>query len=160
VCPAGRAGSIKVRHTADDDADAEPAWIELGDYGWFTPDGRLYVVGRAVDGAAADTRIPPLIEAEHILRVEFDYDDAAAVMHEGAGSGSRPVIRFAIVSNRDATADKVQAALLTRGIDATVELFALPSIPRGAAGKVNRLQLKSALEAAQRILLDGSPNAG
>ena len=150
VCPAGEIGSIKVRHTADDDADAEPAWIELGDYGWFAPDGRLYVVGRTADGAITEMRISPVIEAEHILRVEFDYDDAAALMHDG--EGSRPVIQFGIVNNRDTTADKLQASLLVRGIDVAVELFALPSIPRGANGKVNRVQLKSALELAQRIL--------
>jgi len=150
VCPAGEIGSIKVRHTADDDADAEPAWIELGDYGWFAPDGRLYVVGRTADGAITEMRISPVIEAEHILRVEFDYDDAAALMHDG--EGSRPVIQFGIVNNRDTTADKLQASLLVRGIDVAVELFALPSIPRGANGKVNRVQLKSALESAQRIL--------
>jgi acyl-coenzyme A synthetase/AMP-(fatty) acid ligase len=149
ICPAGQIGSIKVRHTADENADAEPTWIPLGDDGWFTPDGGLYVVGRTAGGAVADMRISPLIEAEHILRLEFDYDDAAALFRDG--SGSRPRIQFGIVNNRDITADKLQTSLQARGIDAAVELFALPSIPRGASGKVNRVQLKSALEQAQCI---------
>ena len=151
-CPAGRIGSIKVRHTPDDDAGVEPAWIALGDSGWLTPDGRLYVVGRTAGGAVADPRISPMIEAEHVLRLEFDYDDAAALARDDKDTGARPTIRFGIVNNRDTTADKLQASLLARGIDVAVELFALPSIPRGASGKVNRVQLKSALELAQRIV--------
>jgi len=96
-----------------------------------------------------------MIEAEHILRLEFDYDDAAALMRDGESAGSKPVIQFGIVNNRDTTADKLRASLLTRGIDATVELFALPSIPRGGSGKVNRMQLKSALASARRISSGG-----
>jgi hypothetical protein len=37
------------------------------------------------------------------------------------------------------------------GIDVAVELFALPSIPRGPGGKVNRAQLKAALDSARAI---------
>lgn len=65
--------------------------------------------------------------------------------------GAKPVIQVGIVNNRDTTADKLRASLQARGIDAAVELFALPSIPRGASGKVNRVQLKSALEQAQPL---------
>jgi acyl-coenzyme A synthetase/AMP-(fatty) acid ligase len=148
-CPAGQIGSIKVRRSADPDEAAERDWIPLGDYGWFAPDGRLYVVGRSFDGAITETRVPPALEAEHVLRLEFDYDDAAALMRDGEGAGSKPAIRFAIVGNRDATAGKLQAALQARGIDVAVELFALPSIPRGPGGKVNRAQLKAALDAAR-----------
>ncbi len=83
-----------------------------------------------------------------MLRLEFDYDDAAALMRDGEGMGSKPVIQFAIVNNRDANADKLQAALQAHGIDAAVELFALPSIPRGPGGKVNRAQLRAALDSA------------
>jgi hypothetical protein len=46
-----------------------------------------------------------------VLRLEFDCDDAAALMHDGEGAGSKPVIQFAIVGNRDADAGKLQAAL-------------------------------------------------
>jgi acyl-coenzyme A synthetase/AMP-(fatty) acid ligase len=151
ICPAGRIGLIKVRHTADSDAGTELAWIELGDYGWFAPDGRLHVVGRTADGAVTDMRISPMVEAEHVLRVEFDYDDAAALIAGGEDSGSRPTIRFGIVNNRDATASKLQASLLVRGIDVAVELFALASIPRGLNGKVNRVQLKAALDSAKPL---------
>jgi hypothetical protein len=55
------------------------------------------------------------------------------------------------VNNRDATADKLQASLQGYGIAAGVELFALQSIPRGLGGKVNRLQLKSALQSARLL---------
>jgi hypothetical protein len=109
------------------------------------------VVGRFPGDTFAGTQISPVVEAEHVLRLEFLYDDAAALMRDGDDAGSKPVLQFGIVNNRDATADKVQAALLTRGIDVSVELFALPSIPRGVGGKVNRYELKSALEQAKPI---------
>ena len=151
VCPAGEIGSIKVRHTADDDAGRRAGLDRAWRLRLVCP--RRAALCRRPDRRwrpSTEMRISPVIEAEHILRVEFDYDDAAALMHDG--EGSRPVIQFGIVNNRDTTAGKLQASLLVRGIDVAVELFALPSIPRGANGKVNRVQLKSALELAQRIL--------
>jgi len=72
-------------------------------------------------------------------------------MRDGEGLSSKPVLQLGVVNNRDATAEKVQAALSARGIDVTVELFALPSIPRGIGGKVNRDALKSALARALPI---------
>ncbi len=96
-------------------------------------------------------RVPPVTEAEHILRLEFDYDDAAALVREGGDADARPVFQFGILNNRDTTADKLEASLAARGIDANVELFAVPSIPRGANGKVNRAQLKAELKSAKRI---------
>ena len=150
-CPTGEIGAIKVRRTIDDDEAADRDWIALGDYGWLASDGRLYVVGRNPGDTFTGMQISPVVEAEHVLRLEFLYDDAAALMRDGDGTGSKPALQFGIVNNRDATADKVQAALLTRGIDATVELFALPSIPRGVGGKVMRDELKSALGQAKPI---------
>jgi acyl-coenzyme A synthetase/AMP-(fatty) acid ligase len=149
-CPVGQIGSIKVRRTADEGA-VERDWIALGDYGWFASDGRLYVVGRSWGGAVAEPRVSPALEAEHVLRLQFEYDDAAALMRTGQGAGSKPVIQFGIVNNRDTSADKLRSLLQVHGIDVTVELFALQSIPRGAAGKVNRAQLKSALESARPL---------
>jgi acyl-coenzyme A synthetase/AMP-(fatty) acid ligase len=148
-CAPGQIGSIKVRHTEDDGRGASLSWITLGDYGWFAPDGRLYVVGRATGEATPEKKISTAIEAEHVLRLAFDYTDAAAVLQEKAGA--KPLIQIGIVKNIDASAGKVEALLSERGIDATVELYGLASIPRGAGGKVNRSQLKSALEAAQPI---------
>lgn len=151
-CAAGQTGLIKVRHTADDEAGApegrnDPAWIALGDYGWFAPDGRLYVIGRTAAKTASDARIPTVLEAEDLMRMAFDYADAAALMRDTAGA--KPLIQIGVVKNVDASADKIAAVLLEHGIDATVELVELPSIPRGVGGKVNRDLLKSALEAAR-----------
>ncbi len=150
-CPTGQIGAIKVRRSADQDHGAERDWIALGDHGWFAPDGRLYVVGRFADDTTAEARVSPAVEAEHVLRLEFMYDDAAAIMCDAGGPGSKPVLKFGIVNNRDAATEQVQAALLRHGIEATVELYALPAIPRGAAGKVNRSQLAVALESASPI---------
>jgi acyl-coenzyme A synthetase/AMP-(fatty) acid ligase len=147
-CGADQVGLIKLRRTADGAITdpADHAWISPGDRGWLAADGRLYVTGRTADAAGA--RISPALEIEHVLRLEHDYDDAAAVeVDDGSATGPEPRVKIGIVNNRDATADKIEASLRRRGIPAIIELIDLKSIPRGAGGKVNRDQLRSALVA-------------
>jgi acyl-coenzyme A synthetase/AMP-(fatty) acid ligase len=150
----GQVGSIKVRHAQDaGPPGVSPGsnWIALGDFGWFAPDGRLYVTGRTNE-AIADTRISPALEAEHLLRMEYECDDAAALMHAAGAAETKPLVKIGVVNNRDATAGRLAASLMARGIDVNVELYDLKFIPRGAGGKVNRVQLKSALATAKQIV--------
>jgi hypothetical protein len=92
-------------------------------------------------------RVSPVHEVEHLLRLEWDATDAAAVLVED-GAGEQPQIWIGIVDNKGASAEKIAAAARLRGIGYVIRLFDLTAIPRGANGKVNRPQLKTLLLAA------------
>ena len=61
---------------------------------------------------------------------------------------SRPQIWIGLVDCKDASVEKLEPILRSKGIHLPVRLFPLPSIPRGANGKVQRAQLKSLMLAA------------
>lgn len=152
-CPPGVVGQIKGR--LDQRWNAAPAseankraWIDVGDLGWISTDGELYVLGRPSDstatfaqGAAAD-QISPVHEIEHLLRLEWEATDAAAVLIDAEAGGAKPALWIGTVDCKDANAAKLEAMLRARGLDFAVRLFALKSIPRGVIGKVQRAQLK------------------
>lgn len=152
--PPGQVGVIRGRLKSwigdlpDDRADEHP-WIDVGDVGWMTPDDQFYVVGRTSDitvAAPADASahtISPVHEVEHLLRLEWDASDAAAVLIDDESVGPVPQIWIGTVDCKDAQAEKLEAILRIRGIDFPVRLFALKSIPRAANGKVQRAQLKT-----------------
>jgi acyl-coenzyme A synthetase/AMP-(fatty) acid ligase len=143
--PAGQAGVLKVRHWVDPPAGATSSeWIDVGDRGWLDGEGRLYMVGRTSETAAGLAGISPVHEAEHILRLEFDMDDAAIAEMQDPATG-KPQLWIGVVNNRDATPDKIAAAFARRGISHAVRLVVLPFVPRGVSGKINREQLKAAL---------------
>jgi acyl-coenzyme A synthetase/AMP-(fatty) acid ligase len=146
-CAAGAIGLVRCRHDPRWDGGDAP-WADLGDLGWMTAEGELFVVGRAADlgtpeGSAA-RQISPVHEAEHLLRLDCDATDAAAVMIE---DGARPQIWIGTVDCKDADAAKLEAILRSRGIDCAIRLIPLAAIPRGVSGKVNRAQLKAAMAA-------------
>lgn len=152
-CSVGEIGAVKTRLCDDESSPASVAkpWIDLGDLGWIAADGRLYVMGRSGDvDSPRDTpagRVSPVHEVEHLLRLEWDLTDAAAVLVED-GSGEQPQIWIGVVDNRGASAEKIAAAARLRGIGYALRLFDLKAIPRGANGKVSRAQLKTLLLAA------------
>ena len=152
-CSVGEIGAVKTRLCDDESSPASVAkpWIDLGDLGWIAADGRLYVMGRSGDvDSPRDTpagRVSPVHEVEHLLRLEWDLTDAAAVLVED-GSGEQPQIWIGVVDNRGASAEKIAAAARLRGIGYAIRLFDLKAIPRGANGKVSRAQLKTLLLAA------------
>jgi acyl-coenzyme A synthetase/AMP-(fatty) acid ligase len=148
-CAAGDVGLIRCRFDRRWE-DAEPAaWTDLGDLGWMTAQGELFIIGRAadIDPVAVSTPrdISPAHEAEHLLRLEWDSDDAAAIAIPATDDG-RALIRIATVTCPDADAGKLEAILGRRGIDCEVRLTPVAAIPRGANGKVNRAQLRTLLE--------------
>jgi acyl-coenzyme A synthetase/AMP-(fatty) acid ligase len=155
-CATGAVGIIKRRRDAEPahDAPRDP-WITLGDRGWITPDGQLHIVGRTSDTARAGRELSPVHEAEHVLRLEWDVTDAAAVLVD---EGGRPDIWIGVVDGVDISVEALTAMLRRRGIDHPIRLFRLPAIPRSVNGKVNRDQLK-ALMLASTVSLSGTLRA-
>ena len=90
-CSNGKPGYVKARY---DDGDKD--WVDVGDVGWLAPENELYIVGRSADVGAGSTQISPVHEVEHLLRLEWDASDAAAVL---VGDDSREL--FAPVLDRD-----------------------------------------------------------
>jgi acyl-coenzyme A synthetase/AMP-(fatty) acid ligase len=153
--PVGQIGIAKCRRN-EDSGGSSPGrgtevhrWIDLDDLGWMTKTGELYILGRASDTdavtaeGAASRRISAIYEVEHLLRLEWDASDAAAVLVSDGSGSSPPQFWIGIVDCKDASAEKLEAILRSNGIDGAVRLFQIQSIPRGANGKVQRAQLKS-----------------
>jgi acyl-CoA synthetase (AMP-forming)/AMP-acid ligase II len=147
-CPPMKVGLVKVkaeidRHAMNGGCTAE-RWIDLGDLGWMDSEGQLYVVGRITDARTADTQLSPVHEIEHILRLEWDLEDASAVLVDNGAA--EPQTWIAIVGHTDLTAEKLAPILGMRGFHGPIKLFTLASIPRGSNGKVNRPQLKAQMQ--------------
>jgi acyl-coenzyme A synthetase/AMP-(fatty) acid ligase len=142
-CRPGEIGIVKGRIMPRGDGKPDD-WIDHGDIGWVTPEGKLFVVGRTADIAdlagSAAREISPALEVEHLLRMEWDSVDAGAVMIDE--NSEKPEIWVGTVDCDDGRVDKLEAILRQKGIGGKVRLFALPFIPRGANGKVQRGQLK------------------
>jgi fatty-acyl-CoA synthase len=158
--PHGQAGLVKGRikswiGTLPAECDDTHPWIDVGDVGWVTDDGRYYVIGRTADIESAEIADPtvkhvsPIYEVEHLLKLEWDTTDAGAVRVEG--DDRQPEIWVATVGCKDANAKQLETILRHRGIHDAVRLFSLPSIPRGANGKIQHAQLKT-------LLLSTAPN--
>ena len=147
-CAPGTTGLVRSRSNSRWDGINRP-WVELGDLGWLTAEGELFVVGRAADlgmpeGATA-RQISPVHEAEHLLRLEWDAADAAGVVVEA--SGARPQLWIGTVDCKEAKAGRLEVILRERGFDYAVRIVPVPAIPRGVSGKVNRAELKTLLMA-------------
>jgi acyl-coenzyme A synthetase/AMP-(fatty) acid ligase len=78
-----------------------PAIYGHGDVGWLTADGGLFIVGRTADidnlSDASVRDISPVYEVEHLLRLEWDATDAAAVLVD---DGGEPEIWVGTVDSR------------------------------------------------------------
>ena len=156
-CSPGEVGLVRCRRDArwDDESSSttavEKGWIDLADLGWMTEAGDLHIIGREADmmmvngTGAASRQISPVHEIEHLLRLEWDATDAAAVMVSDGSGTSPPQIWIGIVGCKDASAEELEAILRSKGIDVAVRLFPIQSIPQAANGKVQRAQLKALL---------------
>ncbi|MDR3468125.1 MAG: class I adenylate-forming enzyme family protein [Xanthobacteraceae bacterium] len=147
-CAPGETGIVKARVKPTPDRADDP-WTDHGDIGWVGGDGEVFVVGRTADIAAADfagaatRQVSPVYEIEHLVRLEWDAADAAAILVEPRTAGAAPEIWVGTVACQDARLDRLEDILRRHGIAGVVRLFALPAIPRGAAGKIQRAQLKA-----------------
>jgi len=153
-CRPGQIGIVKGRVKkvgiirSQRESSEEDRWIDFGDVGWMTTDGRLYVVGRTTDvniptfSDPSALQVPLVHEVEDMLRLEWDAADAAAILIDDDAGAARPEIWIGTVDCKDARAEKLEAILRQRGIQETVRIFPMPSIPRGANGKIQRARLK------------------
>ena len=147
ILPPGQMGIVKARVKRSGDA-----WTNHEDVGWIAEDGQIFIVGRTSDitdfSNSAARGISPAYEVEHLVRLEWDASDAGAVVVDAGSSEVQPEIWVGAVDCKDAQVDKLQKMLRERGIDNRVRLIAVPSVPRGANGKIQRGALKAMLLAA------------
>jgi acyl-coenzyme A synthetase/AMP-(fatty) acid ligase len=158
TCRRGEVGLVRSRRDPRWHAAAktdDEGWVNLRDVGWINEEGELYVIGRVTDMAELNSKgiaaqkISPIHEVEHLLRLEWDATDAAAIFASDASTaGAQSEIWVGTVDCKDASADKFEAILRARGINTPVRLFPLKSIPRSANGKVQRAELRSMIFAA------------
>jgi fatty-acyl-CoA synthase len=147
-CRPGEIGIVKGRVKPSPDR-ADDDWTDHGDVGWITDKGEVFIVGRTTDIAPSDfskasaREISPVHEVEHLLRLEWDAADAAAIQIDAERAGAKPEIWVGTVDCKDARAEKLESILRQKGIEGTVRIFPVAAIPRGAAGKVHRAQLKA-----------------
>jgi acyl-coenzyme A synthetase/AMP-(fatty) acid ligase len=142
-CAPGAVGLVRSRRDPRWDG-ADIPWVDLGDVGWLTEKNELFIVGRAADIDLAEAgkvpEISPVHEAEHLLRLEWDATDAAAIT--ATASDGRPQLVVATVDCKDAEAGAFEEILRARGFDFSVRIVPVPAIPRGVSGKVSRAELK------------------
>ena len=153
-CPPGKAGTVRCRRDPRWNGNGtETPWIELGDVGWINAAGELFVVGRATElgtlESAAAGQVSPVHEAEHLLRLEWDATDAAAVLVEA--NGARPQLWVATVDCPDGKPEQLETILRARGFDYAVRILPMAAIPRGVSGKVNRSELAAVLRGQASI---------
>jgi acyl-coenzyme A synthetase/AMP-(fatty) acid ligase len=154
-CSIGQTGVVKCRRkdsTGRLDTE-ENSWIDLGDLGWVAEDGQLHIIGRLTDTGTGTTQVAanqmlPIYEIEHLLRLEWDTEDAAAIQ---VNVGPEAQIWVGIVGNEDITAEKVAAIARRQGIEHAIKLFNLPAIPRTSSGKINRAQLKMLIQGRREL---------
>jgi acyl-coenzyme A synthetase/AMP-(fatty) acid ligase len=153
ICPPGEVGILKARAKRTEGGEPDP-WTDHGDRGWVTADGRIFIVGRTsekVDPEAhAAAEISPVHEIEHLLRLEWDAGDAAAVVMSNGAAGEEPEVWIGTVDCNDAQTDKLEAILRSRGIRVRVRLVPIAAVPRAANGKVQRGLLKEIFSTDER----------
>lgn len=157
-CKVDEVGIVKGRLREEPGASAsgrgpDRSWADLGDLGWVDAGDRLFIAGRTADAPAAGAqralagRISLVHEVEHLVRLEWDLVDAAAILAEDT-SPSMPEIWVGIVGNKDVRAEALRELLRLRGIENPLRVMSVPAIPRGANGKVNRADLNSLMRAS------------
>jgi acyl-coenzyme A synthetase/AMP-(fatty) acid ligase len=124
---------------------ARPRRRQLGHAGRASPCDRPQQ--RCACALARTGALSPIHEIEHLLRLEWDVDSAAAIL---VGANAAAELWIAITGQTKVSAREIELSARRRGIPHPVRLFRLPVIPRTANGKVNREQL--------RILMQQSMN--
>ncbi len=153
ACAPGEMGIVKARVKPDPDR-GEDAWTDHGDVGWVGAEGEIFVVGRTSDirpadfGSAAARDVSPIFEIEHLVRLEWDAVDAAALLVAPTDASAPPEIWVATVDCQDARSEALENILRLRGITGRVRMFDVAAIPRGAAGKIQRAQLHELMHGA------------
>ena len=126
-------------------------WLRTGDLGWRDADGYLYLVARSDDviNRGGEKVFPR--EIEEVISAEQAVVAVAVAGQEDAELGQVPVA-FVVLEGVESSADaasRVRSSSgstqrLARGLVRTrrpVALLVVPSLPRGATGKVRRRAL-------------------
>ena len=123
------------------------AWIDLGDHGWMSPEGLLFIGGRAADGRAAVREISPATEVEHAVWLDWRVADVAAI-EVSTAAGAQSQIHVAVAGRVAGEQPPLPSALRAIGLAERVRIFDVPRIARGPSGKVDRTALRGQLQAA------------
>ena len=126
--------------------DAEN-WIDLGDIGWTTENGLLFIAGRTTDGRIAARQVSQAVEVEHALWLDWRVTDVAAIEVDGTVAG-KPGVLVAVSGRSRGEQQPLPAALHIAGLADRIMVFDMPRIPRGPSGKVDRPALRGLLQAA------------
>jgi acyl-coenzyme A synthetase/AMP-(fatty) acid ligase len=156
-CAPGEAGILMSRAKREAGQQADP-WVDHGDYGRISADGAILLLGRSAEAgplaALSPREVSPAAEVEHLLRLEWDAADAAAIKVDRANASSENTeseFWVGTVDCKDADAGALQNLMRGRGIAGTVRLFPLRLVPRGPNGKVRRDALVAAMHEAAAV---------
>jgi HIP---CoA ligase len=157
IVPAGTRGEIVVRgfnvmagylhDPAATDEAIRAGWLHTGDIGWISDDGCLRIVDRLKDMIIVGGFNAYPAEIEHALLEHRDVDQAAVVGMPDQRLGEVPVA-FVVL--------RAGVALDLRGLEAFCRarmanfkrprsIIPVESLPVNAAGKVDKIELRSAL---------------
>lgn len=147
----GTPGRLMVRTSLPSDcrmgSACDEPWIDLGDLGVATRDGRFHVLGRQADEVGGDrTGQRCALEAEHALLLGSAIEDAAAICVSDDGAERR--IRIAIVGRGNVTDAELDALLQPQKLDVSVVLQDFAALPRNVNGKVDRAMLRGMMAAS------------
>jgi O-succinylbenzoic acid--CoA ligase len=157
--PAGEAGEIQVQGPTvmsgyfqnseataaafEQDAATPGRWLRSGDIGYLDDDGYLHVLDRRTDLIISGGENVYPAEVEAVLLAHPDVAEAAVVGVPNAEWGERPVAFVVVVG--EASDGEALAAFVARGLAGfkRPERFVfVPTLPRTAAGKIQRHRLR------------------
>ncbi len=162
LLPAGASGRLRVRtdslpsgYLNDPAATAahfENGWFQSGDLAQISPDGTLTMLGRPTDTLNLGGVKLPAEDLDAIARETDGVTDACAVVLASAEAWHELALLVTGEPNGENLAARIRAKL---PMTPRFRLVAIPAIPRGSMGKVNRDAL------AERIgaLLASPPEA-
>ncbi len=151
-CPAGVTGEVWLRSpTTPRTYHGDPAasatvfrdgWIRMGDLGYFTDDGLLYLVDRESDVIKSGADKVSTVAVESALHEHPDIRDVAVLGLPHPVLGATPVA--AVVATRPVSLAELRPFLASRLAthQHPTRLLVLESLPRNAGGKVLKARLR------------------
>jgi long-chain acyl-CoA synthetase len=157
--PFGQQGTVRYRraHMATSYLDDDEAtrhsfrdgWFYTGDEGKLESDGRLFLTGRISDVInLGGIKVQPRV-AEDLALTFTGIVDAAGFGFTGTGGVEQFALAVVVQPGESMNASELALALSSQlGPLAPSSIFAVPSIPRNNAGKVDRAELSRVYAAA------------
>lgn len=123
-------------------------YFHTGDLGHLSPTGDLILAGRVSDVVNAGGVKVNLAEIENFVQAQPEVLDAAAFIYADANDVEQ--VALGLEARSDCNVTEIASALKQRfGSLAPRALVKLPKIPRNAAGKIDRTELRRLYEKAQ-----------